>query len=45
MTNNPRKRIRQHNGEIEGGAKATRNKGPWCFISYMSGFPNESSAM
>jgi predicted GIY-YIG superfamily endonuclease len=32
-TNCVQRRIRQHNGEITGGAKATRNKGPWFFMA------------
>jgi predicted GIY-YIG superfamily endonuclease len=27
------RRLRQHNGEIKGGAFATRDKGPWEFIA------------
>lgn len=29
-------RLRQHNGEIKGGAFATKNKGPWEFIAVMT---------
>lgn len=29
-------RLRQHNGEIKGGAFATRNVGPWEFIAVMT---------
>ena len=31
-TNNLLRRLKQHNGEIKGGAKYTRGKGPWYFI-------------
>ncbi|WP_421132076.1 GIY-YIG nuclease family protein [Alteromonas sp. A079] len=31
ITNNPERRIRQHRGEIVGGAKALRGKGPLAF--------------
>lgn len=38
ITNNPKRRIRQHNGEIVGGAKyTTSNKGDgfWCFYGFI----------
>lgn len=31
-TTNPLRRIRQHNGIISGGAKATSGKGEWAFL-------------
>lgn len=31
-TTNLSRRLRQHNGEIKGGARATHNRGPWKFI-------------
>lgn len=30
-TVNPKRRLRQHNGEIKGGAKYTSKYGPWSF--------------
>lgn len=31
-TTNPSRRIRQHNGAISGGARATKGKGEWAFL-------------
>lgn len=40
------RRLRQHNGEIKGGAKATTSKGnQWKRVCYVSGFPDWSSAL
>ena len=43
------RRLRQHNGEIKGGAKATRraiDKGSsWTRIGHVSGFPTWQSAL
>lgn len=44
-TNNLKRRLRQHNGEISGGAKYTRKGRPWSHILYVSGFPTNSLAM
>lgn len=44
-TNDPSRRIRQHNGEITGGAKATSSKRPWKFICLISGFIDEKDAL
>lgn len=36
-TNNPGRRLRQHNGEIKGGARATRgHRGAWAFLALLS---------
>lgn len=43
-TTNVQRRLRQHNGEIVGGARSTRGKGPWMISTYITGFPNRSSA-
>jgi structure-specific endonuclease subunit SLX1 len=42
---NPFKRLRQHNGEIVGGAKYTHTGRPWKIICYIVGFPNASTAL
>ena len=45
-TINVNRRLRQHNGEIKGGAKATTSKGKqWQRVCYVSGFPDWSSAL
>ncbi len=38
-------RLRQHNGEIVGGAKKTRYKRPWQIICHISGFGDKVSAL
>lgn len=43
-TTDPQRRLRQHNGEIVGGARSTRGKGPWHMVLYIHGFENRSSA-
>lgn len=44
-TNNLERRLRQHNGEICGGAKYTRKGRPWTHYLYVSGFENASQAL
>ena len=44
-TNNLSRRLRQHNGEISGGAKATRGKGPWVYIAIWEGFTSYKEAL
>ena len=34
-TTNLRRRIRQHNGIIKGGARATRNRGIWKYLDIL----------
>ena len=42
----PVRRLRQHNGEIKGGAKYTTSKGPgWEHICLISGFQDKIQAM
>jgi predicted GIY-YIG superfamily endonuclease len=35
-TVNLERRLRQHNGELKGGAKATRGRGPWSFLAVLT---------
>ena len=44
-TVDPQKRLRQHNGEITGGAKCTRGRGPWHFHCVISGFRTWNEAL
>ena len=44
-TNDMRRRLRQHNGEIKGGAKATSGKGPWEPYAILTGFKTHSEAL
>jgi structure-specific endonuclease subunit SLX1 len=40
-TNNPKRRIRQHNREISGGAKSTKYCNEWMYCVLLSGFPDK----
>jgi structure-specific endonuclease subunit SLX1 len=43
-TNNPARRLRQHNGEIAGGARYTRGKAS-RFAAILTGLPDKTSAL
>ncbi|CAM8916337.1 unnamed protein product [Rhodiola kirilowii] len=45
FTVNPRRRIRQHNGEIGCGALRTKRKRPWEMVMCIYGFPTNVSAL
>ncbi|CAI5463834.1 unnamed protein product [Closterium sp. Yama58-4] len=40
----PPSRLKQHNGEVVGGAKSTRAGRPWALVSVVSGFRTRSEA-
>ena len=46
-TNNPERRLRQHNGEIKGGAKYTKmyGKSQWKYLVLIEGYPNMENAL
>lgn len=44
-TNDLARRLRQHNGEIAGGARATRGRGPWSYELVVDGFECDSHAL
>ena len=43
-TNNPERRLRQHNGELAGGAKTTSRAGPWKH-EYLISLETEKEAL
>ena len=45
ITNNINRRLRQHNGELVGGAKATRVGKPWKIWMTVEGFPTHISSL
>lgn len=45
-TNNPKRRLRQHNEEIAGGANYTHGRGGgWEIYAMLSGFPDHKNAL
>ena len=45
ITNNFQRRLRQHNGELVGGASATRIGRPWsCYVT-VEGFPTKQASL
>ncbi|GMI73901.1 hypothetical protein like AT5G43210 [Hibiscus trionum] len=44
VTNNFSRRLKQHNGELSGGAKASRAGRPWVCACLIRGFDNQSEA-
>ncbi len=44
-TIDPERRIRQHNGEITGGAKRTIKSRPWKMVCYIEGFPDQRTGL
>jgi structure-specific endonuclease subunit SLX1 len=44
-TNNLKRRLRQHNGEIVGGARYTRSKRPWEYYAVLEGFSDKVEAL
>ena len=45
ITNNERRRLRQHNGDLVGGAKYTRTGRPWTVVYTVGGFLNRQQAL
>ena len=41
----PARRLRQHNGELQGGARATRALRPWVHVAIVHGFPSARAAL
>ena len=45
FTVNPSRRVRQHNGEILGGANKTQHWRPWEMVAFVHGFSSKVSAL
>ena len=41
-TNNVKRRLRQHNGEISGGGKWTKTGRPWKLVAYTTSLSNNN---
>ena len=45
FTVNPKRRLRQHNRAIKGGAWRTGRRGPWRMALVVAGFPDNITAL
>lgn len=45
VTNHTKRRLRQHNGEIVGGARYTQRRRPWKYAFTVSGFTERREAL
>lgn len=45
VTNDLPRRLRQHNGELSGGAKSTRRYRPWSTVLHVEGFETRGQAL
>ena len=45
ITNNLKRRIKQHNGEVKGGAKSTRCSNEWFYYMIVNDFKNKEEAL
>ena len=44
-TNDTTRRLRQHNGEVVGGARKTAKARPWTYVCIISGFNTRNDAL
>lgn len=44
-TNNLDRRLRQHNGELVGGAKSTKKANNWQYLAYITGFKDHKNCL
>ena len=45
FTVDPQRRLRQHNGEVKGGARKTSRQRPWEMLGFVHGFSDNVSAL